>query len=86
MTQSPSIDKLTEVGIDSHQNSVIIDGVGQQSAVARIRPQFQRLDYIVALQPQPFSQTPPGAAIDEELHASATDTAASESLAITAWA
>ena len=85
MLNFPYIDKLPEVGIDRHQYSAFGGGAVKERPVARIGSTLQGLD-VMPLGAQPFRQTTASATIDKESHDSATDTAASVSLAMTACA
>ena len=72
--------------IDYYQNSAIGGSALQERPISRIGPKLTGLDHVVALIPQPFSQTAAHTSIYQESHEPAIDTAARVSLAITACA
>lgn len=80
------IDKFSEVGIDRHQNSAFGGGATEQCLITRINSKFMGVDNVMPLVAQPFCQTVTDAPIDKKSHDSATDTADSVSLAMTACA
>ena len=80
------IDKLSEVGINRHENSAFGSGVTEQCLITRIKSKFMGLDNVMSLVAQPFCQTVADAPIDKKSHDCATDTADRVSLAITACA
>lgn len=80
------IDKLSEVGIDRHQNSAFGGGATEQCLITWIDSKFMGLDNVMPLTAQLFCQMVPDAPIDKKSHDSAIDTAESVSLAITACA
>lgn len=80
------VHEFSEVGVDCDENSVLDLGALKQRLIARVRAELAGLENVMTLAAQPICQLRAGAAIDEELHGSATDTADSVSRAITAWA
>ena len=80
------IDKLSEVGIDRHQDSAFGGGATEQCLITRINSKSMGLDNVMPLVAQPFCQMVTDAPVDKKSHDSATDTADSVSLAMTACA
>ena len=58
----------------------------QQGFVAGIRTQGQGFKHIMSRVVEPFCQSVSSASVNQKPHASATETASSLSLAMTAWA
>lgn len=79
-------DQLAKIGIDGHQDAMLLHGTAQKLPVPWIRAEITTLDGVVSLGAQPLGETPAGATIDEEFHSPVTFTASSTSWAITAWA
>ena len=80
------VHEFSEIGVDCDENPALDVGALEQRLITWIRAELARLEDVMALAAQPICQLGAGAAIDEELHGSATDTADSVSRAITAWA
>ncbi len=86
MLDLANVHELSEIGIDRDQDPAFGSGTFEQCLITRILSELPRLKHVMALIPQPVCQTAADATVDEELHGSATDTADSVSLAITACA
>ena len=80
------VDQLTEVGIHADQDPVLAVRELEERPVSRIGSELPSFNNIVALSPKPVGEHPAGAAVNQESQASATETVASVSRAITARA
>ena len=80
------IDQLSKVGIDCDQDSAFRCGQLQQSPIPRVSTQRPGFQNVMPLTLEPFSQAASGAPVHQESHGSLTETAASVSPEMTAWA
>ena len=80
------VHEFSEIGVDRDQNPALGARASEQHPIARIGAELAGLDDVMTLGAQPLGQLGTDAAIDEELHGFATETAANVSWAITAWA
>lgn len=80
------VHEFSEIGVDCDENPALDVAALKQRLIARVRAELAGLQDVMTLAPQPIRQLRAGAAIHEELHGFATDTADSVSRAITAWA
>ena len=78
--------ELAKVHVDGYQRTVFRGCVLDQCQVAGVRAEVIGEDGVMTFAAQPNGQASPCTSIDEESHPLATDTAASESPATTAWA
>ena len=78
--------QLTEIHVDCDHDSSFSRCHLEECAVTWIGAYAVGEDDIVTLVDEPVGKSPPHAGVDEELHPPATDTAARESPATTAWA
>ena len=80
------MDQGAEVRVHRDQDSAFGRGLFQQDAIAGIPASAARIKDIVTVATEPLDRAPTDASVSEESHERATDTAASESPAITACA
>ncbi len=80
------VDQLTEVGIHADQDPPRAARELEECPVSRIGSELPSLNNVVALPPKPVGEYPAGAAVNEEFQASATETVAKVSRAMTARA
>ena len=78
--------QLSEIHVDCDDDSSFDCRHLEESVVAWVGAYAVGEDDIVALVNEPVGKSPPHAGVDEKLHPPATDTAARESPATTAWA
>ena len=78
------VHKFPEIGVDRDQDPALGARAPEQGPIARVGAELAGLDDIMTLDAQPFGQSGTGAAIDQELHGSATETADNVSRAMTA--
>lgn len=80
------VDQLAEVGIHGDQDPMLVVREPEKRPVSRIGTELRSLNDVVPCAPQPIREPPAGAAINEKSQASATETVASVSRAMTARA
>ena len=75
-----------EIGVDRDQNTALVGGQAEQRRIARVATQGSDLRNVVSLAAQPFRESAPDAAINEEPQAGVTRTASRLSSASAACA
>ena len=86
MLEASEVHEFSEIRVDRNQNPRFGRGSFKQCLIARVAPELTGLEDVMSLGAQPVREQWAGAAIDEELHGSATEMADSVSRAITACA
>ena len=86
MLEAAEVHEFSEISVDRNQNPGFRSGSFEQCLIARIGSDLAGLEDVMPLGAQPIGEQSAGTAIDEELHGSATEMAASVSRAITACA
>ena len=78
--------QFSEVSVYRNQDPVLRFRQFQQASIARVRPERLGLQHVVSVIAKPFRQAASSAPVHQELHSSATETAASVSRAMIACA
>ena len=86
MGHSVQENQFSEILVYCYEDPILRFSQFQQGFVAGIRPQGQGFKRIMSCIVEPFCQSVPSASVNQKPHASATETASSLSLAMTAWA
>jgi hypothetical protein len=71
--------QLTEIGVDGHQRSLVLERLLQQRPVSGVRADFSRLDDVMTVLTQGDGQSMSRAPVDEKSHVRATSTSSNDS-------